>query len=125
MAALPAFAQGCIIRPGISGCRAMRKLLLLVALAAAPAFAADEAHIIVQKGRAFHPGEVTINRGQSLTFTNEDDFIHQIYLQGSGFTFDTDEKNPGENITETFTASGTFEVHCHIHPKMKLVVHVR
>jgi plastocyanin len=103
----------------------MRKLLPLVVLVAAPAFAADEAHTIVQKGRAFRPGEVTINRGESLTFTNEDDFIHQIYSQGPGFTFDTDEKNPGENITETFTASGTFEVHCHIHPKMKLVVHVR
>lgn len=103
----------------------MRILLILMVLAAAPAFAADEAHIIVQKGRAFHPAEATINRGESLTFTNEDDFIHQIYAQGQGFSFDSDEKNPGENITETFTASGTFEVRCHIHPKMKLVVHVK
>jgi plastocyanin len=103
----------------------MRKLLPLVVLAAAPALAANETHTIVQRGRAFHPGEVTINRGDSLTFTNEDDFIHQIYSQGPGYSFDTDEKNPGENITETFTASGTFEVHCHIHPKMKLVVRVR
>ena len=104
---------------------AMGKLLPLVALAAMPAFAADEAHTIVQKARAFHPGEITINRGESLTFTNEDDFIHQIYSQASGFSFDSDEKNPGENISEIFTASGTFEVRCHIHPKMKLVVHVR
>ena len=103
----------------------MRKFLPLIALAALPAFAADEAHTIVQKGRAFRPGEVTIARGESLTFTNNDDFIHQIYSQGPGFSFDSDEKNPGENITETFTAAGTFEVHCHIHPKMKLVVHVR
>jgi len=104
---------------------AMRNLLPLVVLAAAPAFAVDEVHTIVQKGRAFHPGEVTINRGESLVFTNADEFIHQIYAQGSGFSFDSDEKNPGENITETFTAPGTFEAHCHIHPKMKLVVHVR
>jgi plastocyanin len=124
-AALPARRQGCIIQSGITGYRAMRKLLPLIALAALPAFAADEAHTIVQKGRAFHPGEVTIARGESLTFTNADDFIHQIYSQGSSFSFDSDEKNPGENITETFTAAGTFEVHCHIHPKMKLVVHVR
>jgi plastocyanin len=103
----------------------MRNLLSLLLLAIAPAFAAHETHIIVQKGRAFHPGEITINRDESLTFTNEDDFIHQIYSQGSGFSFDSDEKNPGENITETFTTSGTFEVHCHIHPKMKLVVHVK
>ena len=54
----------------------------------------------MQKSRAFRPAEITINRGESLTFTNNDEFIHQIYVAG---LFDTDEKNPGENITETFT----------------------
>ncbi|HWX90708.1 MAG TPA: plastocyanin/azurin family copper-binding protein [Rhizomicrobium sp.] len=104
----------------------MKRILLpILLLAPSCAFAADEAHTVIQKSRAFHPTEVTINRGESLTFTNNDEFIHQIYVQGSGFSFDTDEKNPGEDITETFTASGTFEVRCHIHPKMKLAVHVK
>jgi plastocyanin len=103
----------------------MKRLALIFLLLPLPAFAADEAHTVVQKGRAFHPGEVTINRGESLTFTNDDEFIHQIYSKSDDFNFDTDEKNPGEFITETFTASGTFEVHCHIHPKMKLLVHVK
>jgi len=103
----------------------MARFLILLALIAIPAFAADEAHTIVQKGRAFRPAEVSINRGESLTFTNNDDFIHQIYVQSPGFSFDTDEKNPGQNITETFTDNGTFVVRCHIHPKMKLVVHVK
>ena len=108
----------------------MKKLALLFLLApfltaSWPAFAADGAHTIVQKGRAFHPGEVTINRGESLTFTNDDEFIHQIYSKSDSFSFDSDERNPGENITETFTASGTFDVRCHIHPKMKLAVHVK
>jgi plastocyanin len=103
----------------------MLPLLATLLLAPAGAFAADEAHTIVQKGRAFHPAEVTVNRGESLTFTNNDEFIHQIYAQGAGFSFDSDEKNPGENITETFTVTGTFQVRCHIHPKMKLTVHVK
>ena len=101
-------------------------MLLTLALATpTPVLAADDAHIVVQKGRAFHPGEVTIDRGESLTFTNNDEFIHQIYSQASDFSFDSDERNPGENITENFTTPGTFEVRCHIHPKMKLVVHVK
>ncbi len=95
---------------------------LLVPLAA---LAADAAHTIVQKNRRFTPGEVTINRGESLTFTNDDEFIHQIYVESPDFSFDSDERNPGELITETFTESGTFQVRCHIHPKMRLVVHVR
>jgi plastocyanin len=96
-------------------------IVLILLLAPAGAFATDEAHTVVQKGRAFRPAELTINHGESLTFTNNDEFIHQIY---STDLFDTDERAPGQNLTETFTQSGTFEVHCHIHPKMKLIVHV-
>jgi len=104
----------------------MRKIVpgtaAAVLLGAGLAWAADPAHTVAQSGRAFHPGEVTINRGESLTFTNNDDFIHQIYVVG---LFDSDEKAPGEDLTESFTQAGTFEVRCHIHPKMKLVVHVK
>jgi plastocyanin len=103
----------------------MKKLVLLFLLMPAGAFAADEAHTVIQKGRAFHPGEITINRGESITVTNNDEFIHQIYVDGQGFSFDSDERNPGENLTESFTVPGTFEVRCHIHPKMRLVVHVK
>ena len=99
--------------------------VLLLVVSCDAALAADPAHTVVQNGRAFHPAEVTINRGESLTFTNNDEFIHQIYSKSDSFDFDTDERNPGENLTEAFTESGTFEVHCHIHPKMKLVVHVK
>jgi plastocyanin len=75
---------------------------------------------VVQKGRRFNPGEITIRRGETLTFTNNDEFIHQIYVTG---LFDSDERVPGQTLVENFPEAGTFEVHCHIHPKMKLVVH--
>jgi len=96
-------------------------LIALFALAPIAAFA-DEAHTIVQQGRTFRPGEIAINRGETLTFTNNDEFIHQIYVSG---LFDSDERAPGQNISESFPDAGTFEVRCHIHPKMKLVVHVK
>ena len=103
----------------------MKKVLTALLLLAPIAAFADDVHIIVQQGRAFRPGEITINKGEALTFTNDDDFIHQIYVSGGSFNFDSDERAPGQNITQSFTQSGTFEVRCHIHPKMKLVVHVR
>ena len=74
------------------------------------------------KGRAFHPAEITIGRNEPLTFTNEDSFIHQIYVVG---LFDSEEKGPGENLNETFPQTGTFQVRCHIHPTMRMTVHVR
>jgi hypothetical protein len=40
-------------------------------------------------------------------------------------SFDSDEQPPGQNVTLRFPVTGTFEVRCHIHPKMDLVVHVR
>ena len=98
-----------------------RYALPLLLLSCGGAFAADAAHTITQSGRMFRPGEVTISRGEALTFTNKDTFIHQIYVNG---LFDSEEKSPGENLTESFTQSGTFDVRCHIHPKMKLIVHV-
>ena len=88
-------------------------------LAIGPA-AADA--VVAQKGRAFRPTEVTIARGEAVTFTNEDSYIHQIYVDG---LFDSDEKAPGENLNETFPRPGTFLVRCHIHPTMRMTVHVR
>jgi plastocyanin len=101
----------------------MRRLFLLVPLfLPGMAMAADSAHTVSQKGRAFRPSEMTINRGESLTFTNEDSFIHQIYIDG---LFDSEEKAPGENLNETFPQAGTFQVRCHIHPTMRMTLRVK
>jgi len=97
----------------------MKTLLYLLLLVPSVAFADAT---IMQKGRRFNPGEITIRRGESLTFTNNDEFIHQIYVTD---LFDSDERIPGQTLVENFPGAGTFEVRCHIHPKMKLTVHVK
>jgi plastocyanin len=98
------------------------KKFLLPFLLLAPALAfADDAATVIQKGRRFSVPEITIRQGASLGVTNDDEFIHQIYADG---LFDSAERFPGQTLHETFPKSGTFEVRCHIHPKMKLVVHV-
>jgi plastocyanin len=98
----------------------MKSALLLSLAWAISAQAADLR--VMQKGRAFHPGEIAINRGQTLTFTNEDSYIHQIYVDG---LFDSEEKAPGQNLNESFPRAGTFQVRCHIHPTMRMIVHVK
>jgi plastocyanin len=95
-------------------------VLCALLLVSAPARCADLT--IVQKSRAFRPGEIAIAAGQTLTFTNEDSFIHQIYVDG---LFDSNEKAPGENLNETFPRAGTFQVRCHIHPTMRMTVRVK
>ena len=104
----------------------MRRFLLPLLLLPASAIAAEGPvvvqPVVVQKGRAFRPLELTIARNESVTFTNEDSFIHQIYVDG---LFDSEEKSPGENLNETFPRPGTFRVRCHIHPTMRMTVTVK
>jgi plastocyanin len=99
----------------------MKNLILPVLLLVPLAASAQGGNIIVQKNRRFTPAQISIPRGAALTFTNEDEFIHQMFVDG---LFDSPEKRPGQNLTEVFERSGTFEVRCHIHPKMKLTVRV-
>jgi plastocyanin len=79
---------------------------------------------VAQRHRAFSVGEITIARGDSIVFGNEDEFIHQIYVKSPTMNFDSREQYPGQTITVQFDQPGTFRVRCHIHPKMLLIVHV-
>ena len=80
---------------------------------------------VAQEGRAFNPGEVTIHAGDTVSISNKDEFIHQVYVDSDKMSFDSDEKPPGQTISIVFPKTGDFNVRCHIHPKMLLVVHVK
>ena len=86
---------------------------------------ASDTHPIEQRGRTFRPDRVSIARGDRLVISNQDNFIHQIYVKSNAMNFDSDEQDPGTNVSVNFPASGTFEVRCHIHPTMSLIVNVR
>lgn len=98
---------------------------MAVAVLVCVAALADDANTIVQNGRAFHPTEVAIVHGMTLNFSNQDEFIHQIYVDAPGFSYDSAEQNPGQVFRIAFPNAGTFAVRCHIHPKMLLTVHVK
>jgi len=80
---------------------------------------------VVQQHRAFSVAEITILRGGTVHFSNEDDFTHEIYVETPAFTYESDEQEPGQVIAVVFPVSGHFTVHCHIHPKMHLDVDVQ
>src|SRR5262249_29564828 len=84
----------------------------------------DQALEIIQKKRSFSADEISIAAGDVVKFSNQDEFIHQVYVESLTFNFDTEESSPGNVIGIKFTVPGKFEVRCHIHPKMKLVVNV-
>ena len=106
------------MRRGAAACATMAVMAATTALA-------DDANKIVQSGRAFHPVEIAIARGATLDFSNEDEFIHQIYVDSAGFAYDSAEQPPGQTLHIAFPDAGTFPIRCHIHPKMLLIVHVK
>lgn len=94
-----------------------------LALFASPAQSATVA--VAQEGRAFIPAEVTVHAGDTISISNKDEFIHQVYVDSDKMSFDSDEKPPGQVLSIAFPKTGDFNVRCHIHPKMLLVVHVK
>jgi plastocyanin len=83
-------------------------------------------YTISQKGREFHPGEISIKRGETLQIVNDDaDLLHHAYIDSPRFSFDSGDQQPGSRTDVTFPVAGDFDVLCAIHPKMRLVVHVQ
>ena len=81
--------------------------------------------VISQKGKTFRPGSVEVAAGDVVVIDNDDRVLHHVYVEAPGFQFDSGEQPPGKRVSIRFTARGTFEVACEIHPKMKLTVNVR
>jgi plastocyanin len=83
-------------------------------------------YVVSQKGREFTPGEVAIRRGETVQIVNDDgDLRHHAYIDSDKFSFDSGDQEPGTRANITIPVAGDFSVLCAIHPKMKLVIHVK
>jgi plastocyanin len=82
-------------------------------------------HLIKQQNRSFSQRRLTVDRGDVVSFTNDDEFIHHVFVKSDAFNFDSGEQDIGQTIRITFSRDGTFDVLCAIHPKMRLIVTVK
>jgi plastocyanin len=83
-------------------------------------------YLVSQRGRAFHPGFLSIKQGDTVRIVNDDgDLLHHAYVEADSFNFDSGDQLPGSQTDIVFTVPGTYNVLCGIHPKMKLVVVVK
>lgn len=98
--------------------------VILAASFAVPALAAET--VVDQHDLTFVPAAVTINAGDSVRFTDSDHITHNITIQNpDGTTEDKGMDRYGEDISVTFPKAGVFQVHCRIHPLMKMTVTVK
>jgi plastocyanin len=83
-------------------------------------------YVVSQKGREFTPHEVTIRRGETVQIVNDDgDLRHHAYIDSDKFSFDSGDQEPGSRTNITIPVVGDFDVLCAIHPKMRLIIHVK
>jgi plastocyanin len=79
---------------------------------------------IAQKGRMFSSENVTVKRGETLTFLNDDSVPHNIMSASKGNEFNLGSQPPGSSTDVTFKEMGEVQVICAIHPRMKMTVKV-
>ena len=79
---------------------------------------------ITQKGRTFSSESITIKKGGTVTFLNDDSVPHNIMSTSQGNEFNLGSQPPGASTDVTFKEGGEVQVICAIHPRMKMAVKV-
>ena len=64
----------------------------------------------------FSPSSVTVNEGDTITWTNEGPTVHTATAEDG--SFDTGSLRKGESGSATFTSAGTISYICTPHPNM-------
>jgi len=78
-----------------------------------------------QKGMTFSTSQLTVKKGDIVSFTNNDSTSHNILITGNGVSLNSGLQKPGVAFNAPFLKEGTYKVMCGIHPKMKMTVTVK
>lgn len=105
--------------------RRARLGLIVVALAAVPALAADVG--VVQSNQTFSIPTLSVHAGDLVRFDNHDTVTHNITIKAGGDddAEDLGLQKPGATVSYRFAAKGAYKVICSIHPRMKMTVNVQ
>ena len=97
-----------------------RWLAIALAFVAVPAVAASRTVVI--DGTAFAPTQLSVQRGDRVTWVNKDPFPHTATAKGA---FDSGSIAAGASWTWVADKAGTFDYVCTLHPTMKAQLVVR
>jgi plastocyanin len=66
------------------------------------------------KSYKFVPAAIVVQAGSTVTWTNRDDFTHNVTLPDGTPAL---TMRPGETASHTFETAGTYDYLCSLHPK--------
>ncbi len=82
--------------------------------AQAPVQVAEKSTVTIQNFK-FNPAEITIQKGETITWINEDSVTHTV----TGKAISSGPLEKGKSFKQTFNDTGTFDYSCTPHPYMK------
>ena len=103
--------------------RAIALTALAFSVLAYPALAAETA--VDQHDLKFVPDAITIKVGDTVRFTDTDHIAHNVTIVNpDGTSEDKGMDRFNEDIVVPFAKPGIYQVHCRIHPTMKMTITV-
>lgn len=97
-------------------------LSLVITSMYADAYAAE--HTVSQADKKFEIKEISIAKGDTVNFVNNDKVAHNIYSKTPEHKFEVKVQKPGDGNKVVFNTPGKADVRCLIHPKMKLIINI-
>jgi plastocyanin len=101
-------------------CRTL--LMSLCLLLPLSALGAD--HVIRQREKNFSVVKIKAKVGDTLTFRNDDPFVHSIFSLSEVQAFDLGTFKKGDMRRVKLIKPGKIVVECAVHPQMKLIVEI-
>lgn len=89
--------------------------------------AASEEVTIIMQNNTYQPLEITIPAGTTVTWVNEDSYVHNVLSGTRGNPtgmIESPDIQGGETFSYTFDEPGTFEYYCSYHPGMSATITV-
>ena len=104
--------------------RAVQELPAVVYLRGAPRVTAapGSPETISQQDTAFVPALLTVSRGATVDFANEDPFFHNVFSYSQAKRFDLGRFPAGQSKSVTFEETGIVKVYCEVHDFMRAIV---
>jgi plastocyanin len=96
-------------------------VILAMAIVLISGVASASTEQVLIKDFAFHPAQITIQQGDTVTWTHPGPASHTVKFSDSESPI---LKNGGQ-YSKTFNDAGTFEYECGVHPYMKGTVIVK
>ena len=103
----------------------LRVSMVLGLLSVAMAGAQAAEHVVTQKNKAFSTKKIKVKVGDSVKFTNDDSFAHNVFSLSAVKSFDLGSFGNGGSKTITFDKPGKVEIECAVHPDMRLDLEVK